>query len=257
MAIVLKKEAPIGVFDSGLGGITVLKEMIRLMPGEDFIYLGDSANAPYGVRTDKEVRNLTILHITDLLNMGAKAICVACNTATSAAVAELRTIYPEVPLVGIEPALKPAAESKDYPTILVMATPMTIRKDKFQNLLSRFKEQAKIIELPCPGLMEFIEHGILSGEKLENFLKQLLWDYIDADIDGVVLGCTHYPFVKNEIQKVLGGEVMMFDGSFGTARELKRRIELAGLSSGKEKGSIRMLNSDESQIELANKLLTI
>lgn len=251
------KNAPIGVFDSGLGGLSVLRELVKLMPGEDFIYLGDSKNAPYGVRNDEEVKELTIKNVSSLLDMGAKAICVACNTATSAAVADLRLIYPDVPLVGIEPALKPAVESKDYPKILVMATPMTIRKEKFHRLLRRFEDQAEIIGLPCPGLMEFIEHGILSGNKLENFLKQLLWDYIDADLDGVVLGCTHYPFVKAEIQKTLGGSVPMFDGSFGTARELKRRIEVAGLSSTKEKGFVKMLNSDETQIDLANYLFNL
>lgn len=253
----LNNNSPIGVFDSGLGGLSVLREMVKLMPGEDYIYFGDSINAPYGVRNDEEVKELTINNVTSLLDMGAKAICVACNTATSAAVADLRIIYPDIPLVGIEPALKPAVESKDHPKILVMATPMTIRKEKFARLLSRFEDQAQIIGLPCPGLMEFIEHGILSGNKLESFLKQLLWDYIDADLDGVVLGCTHYPFVKNEIQKTLGGSVPMFDGSFGTARELKRRIELAGLTSTKEKGSVRMLNSDETQIDLANYLFKL
>lgn len=253
----IDKNSPIGVFDSGLGGLSVLREMVKLMPGEDFIYFGDSKNAPYGVRNDEEVKELTIKNVSSLLDMGAKAICVACNTATSAAVADLRIIYPKVPLVGIEPALKPAVESKNHPKILVMATPMTIRKEKFHRLLSRFEGQAEIIGLPCPGLMEFIEHGILSGNKLENFLKQLLWDYIDADLDGVVLGCTHYPFVKDEIQKILGGNVPMFDGSFGTARELKRRIEVAGLSSTKEKGFVKMLNSDETQIDLANKLLNL
>lgn len=262
----MPKNSPIGVFDSGLGGISVLREMVSILPNEDYIYFGDSINAPYGVKTKSEVNDLTIGHVENLLNMGCKAICIACNTATSAAVANLRRIYPELPLVGIEPAIKPAIESMDNPRVLVMATPMTIREEKFHNLLSRFEDQGEIIKLPCPGLMEFIENGILTGSKLNSFLKQILWDYI-GKVDCAVLGCTHYPFVKKEIQKVLGENVKLFDGSLGTARELKRRIEVAGLlndvttppvDEGPDKPPtlrITMLNSDPSHIELANKLL--
>ena len=261
----MPKNSPIGVFDSGLGGISVLREMISILPQEDYIYFGDSINAPYGVKTKSEVRTLTMDHVEELLHMGCKAICIACNTATSAAVAELRKIYPDLPLVGIEPAIKPAVESMDHPRVLVMATPMTIREEKFHLLLNRFEDRGDIIKLPCPGLMEFIENGILTGPKLSSFLKQILWDYI-GNVDCAVLGCTHYPFVKNEIQKVLGDNVKIFDGSLGTARELKRRIEVVGLlrdssmpaDTSPDKSHpprVRMLNSDPTHIELANKLL--
>lgn len=251
--------SPIGVFDSGLGGISVLKKLVEVMPYEDFIYFGDSKNAPYGVRTTEDVRQLTISHVKDLLDMGCKALCIACNTATSAAVKDLRQIYPSIPLVGIEPAIKPACESKKNPKVLVMATPMTIREEKFQSLLSRFEKDATIYQLPCPGLMEFIESGILSGKKLDSFLKQLLWDYIDSDLDAVVLGCTHYPFVRDEIKKVLGGNTEVFDGSLGTAKELKRRIIEANLSKTDTNtlGTVRLLNSDPDHIPLSQKLLNI
>lgn len=249
--------SPIGVFDSGLGGISVLKKLIEVMPYEDFVYFGDSKNAPYGVKTTEDVRNLTIQHVEELLSIGCKALCIACNTATSAAVRDLRQIYPNIPLVGIEPAIKPACESKKNAKVLVMATPMTIREEKFQSLLARFKNDATIYQLPCPGLMEFIESGILSGKRLDGFLKQLLWDYIGSDIDSVVLGCTHYPFVKDEIKKVLGNNVKVFDGSLGTAKELKRRIIESNLAKPESDhhGVIKILNSDPDHIPLAEKLL--
>lgn len=251
--------SPIGVFDSGLGGISVLKELIKIMPREDFIYFGDSINAPYGTKSTEEIKSLSFACVERLLEKGCKAICVACNTATSAAVRELRIKYPELPLVGIEPAIKPAAESKEYPKIIVMATPMTIRSVKFQNLLERFKEKADIIKLPCPGLMDFIENGILSGPQLECFLSQLLFDYLDEEIDGVVLGCTHYTFLRDEIQKTLSknGErtINVFDGGEGTARELKRRLNEAGLLNPQTStGIVTIENSDPGHLELAEDL---
>ena len=195
---------PIAVFDSGMGGISVLREMTKLMPNEDFIYYGDSKHAPYGTKTLEEVRALTIEHITYLIKeKHAKAVAVACNTATSAAVRILRDMYPDLPLVGVEPAIKPAVLATGHAKVVVMATPMTLREEKFHKLESLYDEQADIYPLPCPGLMEFVEQGILSGEKLETFLHNLLDPYKDKDITGIVLGCTHYPFLKETIQKML------------------------------------------------------
>lgn len=165
---------PIAVFDSGMGGISVLREMTKLMPNEDFIYYGDSKHAPYGTKTLEEVRTLTIEHITYLIKeKHAKAVAVACNTATSAAVRILRDMYPDLPLVGVEPAIKPAVLATGHAKVVVMATPMTLREEKFHKLESLYDEQADIYPLPCPGLMEFVEQGILSGEKLETFLHNL------------------------------------------------------------------------------------
>ena len=132
MSFTLYKENPIAVFDSGLGGVSVLRELIRVMPNENYIYFGDSANAPYGVKTLEEVRELTCEHAKRLFEDGAKGLVVACNTATSAAVRVLRETYPTIPIVGIEPAVKPAVMWKEHPRVLVMATPMTIREEKFQ-----------------------------------------------------------------------------------------------------------------------------
>lgn len=255
-----KNEAPIAVFDSGVGGISVLRALIAEMPNENYWYYGDSANAPYGTKTLEEVRELTISHVDYFLKEGAKAIVVACNTATSAAVRILRQKYPRVPIIGIEPALKPAVLSKDHPNVIVMATPMTIREEKFHNLMERYMGMAHIIPLPCPGLMEYIEHGEIQSEELEHFLERLFEPFEKSKLDAVVLGCTHYPFVSRELQKVLGEEVMLFEGGPGTARETKRRLKEAGLLNNCQKrGRIIFENSEDTENKriLCEKLLNI
>ncbi len=165
---------PIGFFDSGVGGLSVLREAIKLMPNEDYIYFGDSKNAPYGVRTTEEVKELTYKAVDKLFSKGAKAIVIACNTATSAAVAALRLDYPDVPIVGIEPAVKPAVKMKRSGPIIIMATPMTLKERKFNNLMSKYKNEADIIPMPCAGLMEFIEAGDLDSNELKFYLKRSL-----------------------------------------------------------------------------------
>ncbi len=225
----LDNNARIGVLDSGVGGISVLKELIKVMPEEEFLFYGDSKNAPYGSKSTEEVKRLTFEVVDHLLGKGCKAIAVACNTATSAAVRALREAYDYLPVVGIEPAVKPAALDKEHPKVLVMATPVTIREVKFKRLTDRFTDVADIIPLPCPGLMEFVERGELSGDNLERFLEELLMPYLKDGVDSIVLGCTHYPFVRKAIEKIAGPKVKLFDGAEGTAREMKRRIEAAGL----------------------------
>lgn len=240
--------APVAVFDSGLGGISVLREMVRLMPEENFIYYGDSANAPYGTKSLDLVRSLTVGHITSLLNdYGAKAAAIACNTATSAAVKTLRDMYPDLPLVGIEPAIKPAVLSCPHPRVLVMATPMTLKEEKFHLLEEQFDSLGEIYSLPCPGLMEYVERGVTSGEELTDFVEGLLAPYMDKDITGIVLGCTHYPFLRDVIQKAAGENVSIFDGGPGTARELKRRLTVSGRKQTdlSLKGTVTFLNSSD------------
>ena len=249
---------PIGVFDSGVGGISVLREMVKIMPNEDFIYFGDSANAPYGTKTTEEVRALTIAKVEDFLKIPIKACAIACNSATSAAVRVLREMYPDLPLVGIEPALKPAATYKRHPRVLVLATPMTIKEDKFRFLFEKYEEIATIYKLPCPGLMEYVESGQIDSPEVKNFLEKLLMPYRDGSIDAVVLGCTHYPFVRHIIGQILGPGVTIFDGSEGTAREMKRRIEVAGLLTDKTvPGTVTFENSEDSEdkIRLCERLL--
>lgn len=248
---------PIGFLDSGVGGLSVMKEALKIMPNENYIYFGDSNNAPYGTKTVKEVRELTFKAVDFLLSKGVKGIVVACNTATSAAVADLRKIYPNLPLVGIEPALKPAVQLNSDGNILIMATPMTLREVKFNSLLEKYKEVAKIIPVPCAGLMEFIEAGVLDGIELEVYLNEKLSSY--NNISSIVLGCTHYPFVKELISKVVGENVSIIDGGMGTSREIKRRLDMNGLlSDSKEKGKIEVYNSkdDDELIMLSWKLIS-
>lgn len=253
-----KTEQPIGVFDSGVGGISVLRELVTLMPNENFIFYGDSKNAPYGTKTLEEVQQLTLQDASHLYEQGVKALIVACNTATSAAVHLLREKYVDIPVIGIEPALKPAVLSKKNPKVLVMATPMTLREEKFHQLMERFRNQAQIYPLPCPGLVEFVEHGELDSPKLEEFLRELFADYQKESIDAVVLGCTHYPFVRKTIQKVLGEQVLLFDGGLGTAKETKRKLEEFDLlNPSKEKGKVLFENSlaEEQVLQLSEYLL--
>lgn len=252
----LKCEKPIGVFDSGMGGISVLKELYKIMPQEHYIYFGDSRNAPYGTRPLEEIRALTIANVKLLLEQGAKGIVVACNTATAAAVRILREMYPDIPLVGIEPAIKPAALQPGHPTVLVMATPMTIQGDKYRGLMMQYEQKADIIGLPCPGLMEFVETGNTEGDDLKVFLEHLLAPYL-REIDSIVLGCTHYPFVRRLIQEIAGERVRIFDGGNGTAREMRRRLDAAGLLSKRtECGTVMFENSlaTEEEIELSRTL---
>ena len=241
---------PIAVFDSGMGGISVLREMTKLMPNEDFIYYGDSKHAPYGTKTLEEVRALTIEHITYLIKeKHVKAVAVACNTATSAAVRILRDMYPDLPLVGVEPAIKPAVLATEHAKVVVMATPMTLREEKFHKLESLYDKQANIYPLPCPGLMEFVEQGILSGETLESFLHNLLDPYKDKNITGIVLGCTHYPFVKNQIAQVLG-DIPMFDGAYGTSKHLYNCLKECECLNDQKEGDILYGSSKEDEIPI-------
>lgn len=258
MDIDRRKEQPIGVFDSGVGGISVLQELLRVMPCENYIYLGDSKNAPYGTKPLEIVRQLTFENVRVLLDQGAKGLVVACNTATSAAVRLMRSMYPELPIVGIEPALKPAALQKEHPRVLVMATPMTVQQEKFRQLMARYEDKAEIYPLACPGLMEFIEAGDLDSEQLHDFLQKLLGPYLDKGLDSIVLGCTHYPFARKMIRSIVGDAVTIFDGGEGTAREMRRRLAAADLLNPSEKpGRVRFENSvaTEAELELCRRLL--
>ncbi|MCH5332431.1 MAG: glutamate racemase [Agathobacter sp.] len=256
----LQSGGPIAVFDSGVGGISVLRELARLMPGEDYLYYGDSKHAPYGVKDTETVRTLTCGHARWLFDQGAKGLVVACNTATSAAVRTLREQYPYIPIVGIEPAVKPAAKSGEHPRVLVMATPMTIREEKFRRLVALYEKEADIFPLPCPGLMDFVERGDLDGEDLHKYLTELLYDYRDNAVDAVVLGCTHYPFARRQIGSVLGSHVRIFDGGEGTAREMQRRLAAAGLLRTEDRqGHVVFENSDgnDDKLALCRKLLML
>lgn len=249
----------IAVFDSGVGGISVLKELLRLLPGEKFWFFGDSANAPYGTKTLEEVRRLTMERIGSMVERGAKAVVIACNTATSAAANQLRAKYSSIPVIGIEPALKPAALSRKHGRVIVLATEMTIREEKFHELAERFSEDTEIIAIPAPGIVTLVEEGKEESPEMDAYLRELFQPYREMQIDGIVLGCTHFPFASAGIGRAFNDKVALFDGAEGTARELKRRLKEKNLlREAGESGSVLIENSlGEEKINLSKRLLSL
>ena len=236
------KQDYIAVFDSGVGGISVLRHLRRVMPGERFLYFGDSANAPYGSRTTEDVRRLTLNAAEKLTTeYPIKALVIACNTATAAAVQQVRAAYPNLIVIGIEPALKVAADHFPGGRVGVMATEVTLREEKFDTLLHRFDENCTITKIPAPGLVQLIEAGKVDDADTDALLHSILDPYQDQ-LDALVLGCTHYPFAATAISRVLGNQVVLLEGGDGTARETRRRLEKAGLLREAE-GEILILNS--------------
>ena len=248
--------APIAVFDSGVGGISVLRHLHRLMPGEHYLYFGDSANAPYGSRTTEDVRRLTLAAAERLTRRGIKALVIACNTATAAAVKDVRAKYPELIVVGIEPALKLAADHFPGGRIGVMATEVTLREEKFDTLLHRFDENCTVAKIPAPGLVQLIEAGKAEDAETEALLHRILGPHL-GKLDALVLGCTHYPFAAKTISRILGDHVVLLDGGEGTARETMRRLRQAGLLRDAQIGSITLESSapHSQMVELAGELL--
>ena len=246
----------IAVFDSGVGGISVLRHLLRYLPGERYLYFGDSANAPYGSRTTEEVRQLTLAAAAKLTSeYPLKALVIACNTATAAAVNEIREQYPDLIVIGIEPALKVGADHFPGGRIGVMATEVTLRENKFDTLLHRFEEDCTIAKIPAPGLVQRIEAGDTDGPKTEQLLQTILAEHV-GKLDALVLGCTHYPFAAKAISRILGDQVQLLDGGDGTARETRRRLECAGLLEEGE-GEVTIINSagNEEMIAVSRELL--
>lgn len=253
-----KQNQPIGFFDSGLGGISVLRACTALLPQEDFLYFGDSVNAPYGEKSLETVRALTLEAVDGLIAQGVKAVVVACNTATSAAITLLRDKHPHLPIIGIEPAVKPAAQAHNSSSVLVMATPLTIQEDKYQKLAAAFCDQANVISLPCKGLAELVEQGHLEDEVIDGYLQALFLPFRHCSVEYIVLGCTHYPFVRSAIRKNFGRPVEIIDGSDGTARQLKRQLEAAGLLSQRtEAGRVTFRNSRPEMLDKCRELYNL
>lgn len=238
--------SPIGVFDSGIGGISVLKELVDIMPSEDFLYLGDTDNAPYGSKSVNEVRELTLKAVDKLIEYGSKAIVIACNTATSAAISLIRNKHSTIPVIGLEPALKPAITFKKNPVVLVLATPVTLREKKFNELAESFKETGKIIPVPCDHLAEIIENGHTEDSIVEEYIQSILEPYMKEKPDAVVLGCTHYPLAIKTFRKLLPENVSIFDGGKGAARETQRRLAENNLLKITGKGTIRFISENYS-----------
>ena len=240
------KQDYIAVFDSGVGGISVLRHLRELMPGERYLYFGDSANAPYGSRSTEAVRQLTLAAAKKLTEeYPLKALVIACNTATAAAVKEVRAQYPELIVIGIEPALKVAADHFPGGRIGVMATEVTLREEKFDTLLHRFEKDCVITKIPAPGLVQLVESGKVDCPETDALLHSILDPYV-GKLDALVLGRTHNPFAAKALARVLGSGSVLLEGGGGTARETRRRLAEAGLLE-QGTGSVTILNSSGSE----------
>ena len=236
-------QRPVGLLDSGLGGISVLGEALRQLPNEDYVYYGDTANAPYGDKTPEEVLGLVHQAVERLVELRCKAIVIACNTATSVSAGKLRQEL-DLPIIGMEPALKPASQLPGEGKILVMATRVTLALPKFQALMAQYGRDA--VPVPCPGLMECVERGELEGPQVTALLRQLLGPWLSQPVKAVVLGCTHYPFLRKAIAALFPEGTPLIDGNAGSVRQLRRRLEEEGLLSNRqEPGQVTFLSSSE------------
>ncbi len=244
-------EHPIGVFDSGVGGISALKAMIRMLPQEHFIYYGDMANAPYGTKETEEVI-ACVRKVTDRLTArNIKALVIACNTATGAAAYTLRREL-TIPVIGMEPALKPASEIRNNGDVLVLATPLTLHQEKFNLLMEKYGEGA--VRVPCTGLMELVEQENWQGA--EAYLREVFALYDLRKVDAVVLGCTHYVFLKDKIRGMLPEHIAITEGSEGTARQLKRVLARNRLLRERGEGQVELETSGSPEdLEKMRRLL--
>ncbi len=214
-------EAPVGVFDSGVGGLSVLAEIRQLLPAETLHYLADCGHIPYGEKTPAFIRERCQLIAARLHAQGAKALVVACNTATVAAVADLRERYPRWPIVGMEPAVKPAAAATRNGRVGVLATTGTLQSAKFAALLDRFALGVQVFTQPCPGLVEQVERGDLHGPETRRLLQGFLEPLLTAQCDTLILGCTHYPFLRPLLAELVPPEIILVDTGAAVARRLQ------------------------------------
>lgn len=233
---------PIGIFDSGMGGISVLKEATKMLPKESFIYYGDGKNIPYGTKSIQELIELSDTICDYLIQKHhVKAIVIACNTATSAAVTYLREKY-DIPIIGMEPAIKPAVTTCYGGKIGVLGTPVTLREEKFQNLASLYNKNTTIVELPAPNLVHLVERGIVDGDEAKVEILKSLNGY-EKDLDAIVLGCTHFVFLKKYMQLILGKHIQIFDGNKGTIRNLEQILKEKDQLCDDYNGLIEIINS--------------
>ncbi len=238
-------QQPVGVFDSGVGGISVLASLLRELPGERFLYYGDTAHAPYGTKPTGEVNRLVGDVTRHLIGEGIKALVIACNTASAVSAQTLRDTY-SFPIVAMEPALKPASLLRRGGRVLVLATPVTLALPKFERLMAHYGEGA--LRVPCPGLMELVERE--DWQAAENYLKELLARHADAPVDAVVLGCTHYVFLRPVLRGLLPETTAIVDGNEGTARQLRHVLEAAGLLSEGAEGGYTLETSGDAETTL-------
>lgn len=222
---------PIGIFDSGVGGLSVLREIRRHFAQENLIFIADQEHVPYGPRTLEQVRSFAETITEFLLGQGAKLIVVACNTASAAALYHLRSTFPKVPFVGMEPAVKPAAEQTQSGVVGVLATPATFQGELYASVVERFANGVIVLQDTCPGLVNQIEKGEIKSPETRAILEGALQPMIERGIDRVVMGCTHYPFVIPLIQEIVGPDVKVIDPAPAIARQVGRLLEKHQLSN--------------------------
>lgn len=224
------QQAPIAVFDSGVGGLSVLRSLLAELPDERFVYMADSAHVPYGEKPQSFIVERTLAmarHAREVL--AAKAFVIACNTATAAAVAQVRATWPDWVVVGIEPAVKPAAMRTRSGVIGILATSNTLASERFASLVSGFASDCRVVAQPCPGLVECIEAGDVDGPGVRALLKGFVGALQEQGADVIVLGCTHYPFVADLVQELAGADVQVLETGEAVARETRRRLDVEGL----------------------------
>ncbi len=220
-----KQNGPIGIFDSGVGGLSVLREVRRQYPAEGLIYIADQAHVPYGERSREEVLGYSLAIIRFLIKKRVKLVIIACNTASAVALAELRKLYPELPFVGMEPAVKPAAEETRTGVVGVLATPATFQGDLYASTVEKFARGIKILQDTCSGLVGQIEKGRIDSPETRLILERALEPMIDQGVDEIVMGCTHYPFVISLIREIAGEDIAVIDPSPAVARQAGRLLE--------------------------------
>lgn len=223
---------PIGLFDSGVGGLTIWKEVHERLPQESTIYLADSKNAPYGIKTKQEIIDLCKKNIDFLLNKGVKLIVIACNTATTNAIVELREMY-EIPIIGLEPAIKPASISSQTKKVGVLATKGTIQSEKFQKSMSLYPD-VEFIEQIGYNLVQLIENGQKDSKEMQLLLKQYISPMVEKDVDHIVLGCTHYPFLKSQIKEMVPSTIHIIDSGLAVAKRVEAVLEEKNLRTNLE-----------------------
>ncbi|AKT28953.1 glutamate racemase [Pseudomonas syringae pv. actinidiae] len=222
-------DAPVGVFDSGVGGLSVLNEIRQTLPNESLLYLADCGHIPYGEKTPEFIIERCLIIADFFHEQGAKALVVACNTATAAGVAHIRQRYPDWPIVGMEPAVKPAAEATRSGVVGVLATTGTLQSARFAALLDRFASDVSVVTQPCPGLVELIETGDLVSPQIRQLLQRYVEPLLAARCDTIILGCTHYPFLKPLLREMLPESVTLIDTGAAVARQLQRLLSRFGL----------------------------
>lgn len=239
--------APIGIFDSGVGGLSVLQEVQKLLPHEDIVYFADSGNCPYGVRPVEEIRQLASRAADFLLQQGAKALVIACNTASTAAVATLRQKWPQVPIVGMVPAVKPAASTSQQRTIVVLATEATSRAAVLRDVIDRFASGLEVLVVAPPGLVELVENAQVDTPAAEALLRRYVEPALDKGADVIVLGCTHFPFLRPVLSRIAGQRAVIIDSGEAVARQTRRVLETANLLNPREQpGSVRFFTTGDA-----------